>query len=170
MLNENLPLNTRFPLVLGYLEGVKQTMLTYFEPSSRGVMLDAEAAEMMGLMLELAQATMVMANEFMASIPQDDPKLSVRQEGFVRMKDGLITTFDGAIISLGETSFYRLQNRLKLCAYLQETLPPMLHEFPATVQSEIPLRIKRMRDGESDEDMKNALSGLYRAVTAVPVQ
>ena len=170
MLNQNLPLNIRLPLVDGYVEGVKQTMIVYFEPSSRGIILDAEIIEVFGLMLKLAQETTRTANEFMASIPKDDPKLSVRQEGFVRMKEGLVTTFDGAIISLGETTFYRAQTRVRLCGYLQETLPPILREFPTTVQTEIPLRIKRMEENESDEQVKKALGNLIKAVAAVSVQ
>lgn len=170
MLNKNLPLNTRFPLVDGYFEGVKQTMIVYFEPSSRGIIFDVEIIEVLGLTLKLAQETVSMANEFMASIPKDDPKLSVRQEGLARMKDGLVTTFDGAIISLGETNAYQAQARIRLCGYLQETLPPILREFPKSVQTEIPLRIKRMEESESNNQVKKALGNLIKAIAAVSVQ
>jgi len=170
MLNQNFPLNTRFPLAIGYMDGVKQAMIIYFDPLTRGINLDAETVELMGLTLRLAQEVTRMGNEFMASIPKDDPKLLVRQEGFARMKDGLVTTFDGAIISLGEANVYRLPTRIRLCGYVQETLPSVFREFPATVQTELPLRLKRMQDHESDEGMKRALADLYEAVAPKSAQ
>jgi hypothetical protein len=164
MLNRNLPLNTRFPLVFGYLDGVKKTLLVYYEPATRGVTMDTELVEVMGLLLKAGQESLGLANEFVATIPKDDPKLEVRMQGFAKMKIGLVGTFDGAILSLSEKKAYRTSARIRLCGYLQETLPSVIGEFPATVQTEIPLRIKRMQENETDADMKKALADLYVSI------
>jgi hypothetical protein len=164
ILDKNLSLDTRLPLAIGYVDGLKQTLMIYLEPSARGTILDAEMGELMGLMLRWSREVMDLANEFMASLPKDDSNLAVRQEGFARMKNGLVTTFNGAIISLGETNIYRTSVRIRLCGYLEETLPPVIQEFPASVRTEIPLRVKRMQVSESDEQMKKSLADLHQAI------
>jgi hypothetical protein len=166
LLDEKLSLDTRMPMMIGYLDGSRQVMTDYLDPATRGFVFDSEVAGLMGLMLKLGETSIGLGNKFMASVPKDDPKMSVRQEGFSKMKSGLVTTFDGAIISLSETNFYGTPARLKVCGYLRDTLPSVINEFPSNVQSEIPVRIGRLQEIESDAQMKKELEELRNAVTA----
>jgi hypothetical protein len=164
MLNENLPLEARVSLMVGYMENINPILLVYFKPSNRGINFDAEIVEIMGLILDLAQKSTPLAIQFMKSIPENDPRLAVRKEGFSKMNAGLVTTFEGAIESMGESNFYRPSARLKLCGFLRTSLPPIISSFPPLVQKEFSLRLEKLREQEDDKEIKNSLAELRKAV------
>jgi len=166
VLEENLPLDRRMQSLLSYLDGVKQALIIYSEPATRGIGFDAEAVGLTGLMLKLVEEVSGVANSFMASIPQADPQRSAREQTFLRLKDSLVTTFDHAITTLGDIDAHTAPARIRLCGHLKETLPLVIGQFPPASQKEIPLRIQRMVANETDEAVKMALAGLYQVTTA----
>jgi len=156
--DQNLQVETRMSLTFSYLENLSPILQIYLTEAEHGKNFDAEIVEIMGLMLEISQKSQPLAAQFMASLPKDDPQLSVRQAGFEKMKAGTITTFTGAIDSVEEVHFYRAPARVRLCEYLQETLPQAMRNFPPSVQKELSIRLEKMSENESDENVKKALA------------
>ena len=166
ILDKNSPLNVRISLVAKYLEGAGLMLKAYVEPAIRDTVLDVEMVEIMGLTLKGELTAIDLGNRFQASIPKDDPKLAARKAGLSQMAEGVATSFEGGIISLSETKTYRNAARLKLCGYLQETLPSAIPELPDSAKNRLLRRIKEAQKSESNDEIKGAIARLGDAVSA----
>jgi hypothetical protein len=66
----------------------------------------------------------------------------------------------GALKTLVEPRFYRIAPRIRLANALALHLPSIYPYLPASTQSEITVRLKRMVSETSDPDLKKAIAAI----------
>ena len=87
--NRSLPLNSRFPAAIAYIESLNGIVKIYLSAfTSRHVSGD-DLIELMGAVLRTVQVTLELVDEFLPTISKDDPKYDVRMDGLKRMREGL---------------------------------------------------------------------------------
>jgi hypothetical protein len=167
VLNNTLPIDQRFPILMGYTDGINKLLKIYSAPSYRGESFDAELVELIKRELDLLPVTFLLAEEFLASVPADDPKKPVREEGLRKMVNGFTEMVDGALVCLTESKYFRASERIRLANHLTVVMPSIFARLPRLTRMEMPGRIEKMAAVEQNAELKRALQALASVVQSI---
>lgn len=159
-----VPLDSRMAQMPPLLQGFNKVLMTYAAADQK---THALGTETIGLMCTLVRGTtqvLAVANEFMGTIPKDDPKRETRLAGLAKMKSGMANVVFGALTTTGERAQYAAADRAALATAIEEALPKVVPELPATVRRELPGRLRERIDDEPDASVK---APLERALAAL---
>jgi hypothetical protein len=162
--DRRLPIEQRLPALEPVQLALRELLVIYLKPAASGAAFDRENLEVMGMMLRLIPVQFALADEFLATLPKDDPKKEVRREAVASMRKGAATSVDGALLTLGQGKAYRASDLVRFAALVKESLPAALPSLPPDAQKEVPVRLQRLIEAEADPDLKAALKDLLAAV------
>ncbi len=154
------------PALIALLQGVSQLSSVYTSASQNGRVFDAEVVDLLRYLLEVTATLVPMAEEFLASVPPDDPNMEVRLKGREQMKQGIASVVSGCLTTLTEHSSYRTAELLRLSGTLERTLPVIYAFLPQGVQQELPIRIRSMVEAEADPALKESLGRLLTCASS----
>lgn len=101
---------------------------------------------------------MLLAKEIMADLSPSDPDRDERLRGYETMKGGVATMLFGSLATLSERSIHQAPDLLRLAAFVEETLPVFLGVLPEASRKELPVRLRKLIESETDLELKAALS------------
>lgn len=153
------PLEVRMQAALKGLNAVNQILVIYLSGFSRDEVGDLEMVELMGAQLRSIVVVMELSEELRPTIPKDDPNYKARMQGFATMRQGLAMVVSGSLTTLTERDYYRLRQRARMLAYIQETLPQLLPLLPPEARTEA---LGRLETLEKDPLLKDLRPGLVR--------
>jgi hypothetical protein len=131
--------------------------------------LDRELADLFALGLAFAHAGIVVADEFLPTLARDET-YAVRLQGLERMKRGMATAFNGALVALGERVFYGGAARLHLAEQLALHLPACFPALSPKAQEGIKIRLRHVIETETDSKIAATLQELGQVLPKPPEQ
>lgn len=164
--NRTLPVNARMSQLDPYMGGCAAIFKAYWVAFEKHAVGGRDIIELMNNQLRTSAAALELADEFMATVPANDPRLEVRRAGVEQMKRGNAMVVSGMVQSLTESGSYSAADRVVLADGLRQTLPGMLGHLPAGSRQEIVARIAALADDEALKDLRPAIVDLASAVDA----
>jgi hypothetical protein len=158
--NPKLPVGARLALGMELFEGPKQLAVVYLDASKSGATYDQELAELLGYQLQLTGPVLDLVEQFVGQLEPDDPKLRARLDSLMQLRSGLASVVDGCLIATSQSPTYGIGPRRRLVESLAKTLPRIAVELPKSTRGELPARLARMADEETDASLKRALNRL----------
>lgn len=162
--NRSLPLAARLPDALKYTESLNQMAKTYLSSFLKGATGGGEVIELLGAELRLMVVLMESIDEFLPTIPKDDPNYAVRMGGLRQMKEGLATVVMGSLQTLTEKDTYRADERLKLLGYMKETIPAILPRLLPGTRKEFLQRVLGMAKDANLRELQPALDDFTEGI------
>lgn len=157
--NEQMGLATELFPALGKL------MTLYATKSRPEAVFDREVTELMALLLAASHEMMVIGDNFMKTVPADDPRLEARLAGRAKLQGGIGTIVQGCVVTLSERAFYRPAARAQLAAALAAELPRLYPYLLPAARQELPGQLEQAASAETDPELKLAIQ---RASAALP--
>ncbi len=164
--NRTLPVNARMAQLDPYMGGCAAIFKAYWVAFEKHAVGGRDIIELMNNQLRTSAAALELADEFMSTVPADDPRLEVRRAGVEQMKRGNAMVVAGMVQSLTESGSYSVADRVVLVDGLTQTLPGMLGRLPAGSRQEIVARIASLAHDEALKDLRPAIVNLSSAVDA----
>ncbi|MEX0717890.1 MAG: hypothetical protein WD066_14950 [Planctomycetaceae bacterium] len=161
--DRSLPLAVRMPMGIATLETTGELTKLYLDGFARNAIGGVEMVELMGIMFRSAEAVVVLVDEFLPTLPPDDPDREVRQAGLEQMKRGMGTMIAGGLTTLTEDGF-STADRIRLAGYLRETVPTIAGSLSKASQSEILRRLDDMTRDPKLKEVHPAIDELRKAV------
>jgi hypothetical protein len=162
--DKKLPIQSRTTGALAVLNAANQILKIYLNASLRGKSYDAEMIEMSIFSMKVVQAIFPVMREFLASLPEAEAKAPVRQQGLQKMRNGFAEMVNGFLLTFTEKQTYRTEHLVRLGREMKTVLPSILIELPPLTQQEIPIRLQKLVDNESDPELKQVLIDLRDAL------
>ena len=135
----------------------KRIMLAYYRGHVKTRAFDDELVEVMGITLKIALIAAEKMDEYMATIPKDDPTYATRKAGMSQMKLGMYQIVTGTLTTLTERESYRVAGRLRLAGYLRVTLPDLLPYLTQENQGDVLTHLDQIASKEPNADLKASL-------------
>ncbi len=135
----------------------KRILLVYVRGHVKTQEFGDELVEVMGITLKIAVIMAEKMDEFMATIPKDDPTYPTRRAGMSQMKFGMYQIVTGTLTTLTERESYRVASRLRLAGYLRVTLPDLLPYLTQENQGDVLTHLDQIALKEPNADLKAAL-------------
>ena len=166
LLNESrAPLARRLQLALDYLGATNGVFKVYVNATNNtGAAFDAELIALFELMLNQTPSLAKMIDQYVPTLSKTAPDYAARMAGLDQAKKGFEQTFEGAIITLGESNAYRTDQLLKLVESLQKILPSFWPRFDATTRSRMKQELIKVHDGETSPKLKADEAALARSL------
>ena len=153
--DSHLPINARGDDFGKLMQGSSTIIMQYVTAANKGAKVHTETVMQMCFTLRLAEAGIVLVDEFIPTIAKDD-KYEVRLAGLKKMYSGLTSIFVGAETSLGETSFYSPEDLSLLLQAMEEVLPTVRKAFPAGYDLELRKKLEARQAGfPAEKDAAN---------------
>jgi len=159
-----LPVEARLGQTLVYAPAAGRVFKVYVAAFLKGAASDADMVELVGAQLRAAAVELALVDEFLPTIPADDPRREVRLDSARQVKEGMATVVAGALQTLTEREAYRSTERARLAGYLEDTLPDILPGLPATARSEAVVRLEGMTADPGLRDIQPEISRLLGVV------
>lgn len=156
---DTLPVGQRAMMGADFLQGLKQLLLVYQSASTPAGTFDSELVDISIFGIEELRICFNLADEFMKTLPADDPKRSVREAGVRKMKIGLSYMILGTLMYFDpdQRQHFRTSELIRLAHHLKGSLPHLQKRLPDLTQQELPVRMKKLADQEVDPHLKKAL-------------
>ena len=155
----------KLALLVPLLGATNRIMSAYAFAARTNATYDDELVELYVFQFSEMQALVQTADDFIQSLPADDPSLAVRREGFSRACEGLGTTIAGLAETLGEREMYRPGSRLRLAQFLIGHVSAISNFIPTNVALETPIRLRQTATSEPDPPLREAISSLADSFT-----
>ena len=155
--NKTLPVKDRLQAGPEHLTAVSSIVKLYYAAFAKGTVADTEVIELLGVLFQVVEVQMRLVDEFLPTIPKDDPNYDVRMAGLEKTKQGLATTVMGGLQVLTEKDAYRASERLKLLSHMKKTVPAFALRLPANTRKELLQRVEEMT---KDPDLKELRTDL----------
>lgn len=150
----------RFVVCLDMMQAVTNSYQQYALHFMSSGDLDDETMVLAGALLKVAAAINAAGDDFLATIPADDPTLPVRLEGLDMMKRGQVQMVEGAIMMLESRVSEKSGASLVLAQDLAATLPVILTFMSETTQSRLKEKMQKLTAAETDPAAKALFSPL----------
>jgi len=161
---ETLPVHVRFAAAVSIMKNLNQIIIVYTSASTVSQMFDSELVELFRYTLEISRHMMLLGEKVIALVPTDAPDREVRLKGWEQMRRGVATIVSACFTALIEKKSFKLSDLARLAKTLEGTLPAILPRLPPGTQQELPLRLQRMIEQESDSTLKEALEHIAVAL------
>jgi hypothetical protein len=138
-------------------------MALYVRAVNSGEKVEKELADLLVFQLAVTSTAIELTEEFVPTIPKDE-KYETRMAGLAKMKSGLATVLDGAIISLSERSVYSDQSVVKIARGVRDYYPRFISLLPETTKAEFRLKVADMAAREKNSVVKHELIALEEAM------
>jgi hypothetical protein len=146
------------------LQNVSRVLLVYASATTKARVFDSELVELMNYTLEICREMVLLTSSVFSTLPTDDPQREARLKGRDQMRQGMATMVNAFLTSLTEHDTYRSSELVRLAQKFEQTLPTIVPFLPAGSQQELPVRIRRMIDQESDPALKESLVRISAAL------
>jgi hypothetical protein len=160
------PVTRRFALFLVYLKGTNQVYQLYISQSNPAHFFGEELVELYRLMLSTAAIGAKLSDEYIQTLPIDDPQSEQRRKGLSRMRHGYAQLVRDGLASTSQTDRFTRASRLRLIGYLHEILPPLMPHLAPVDAQEIVQSLELTRDTSREPAVKEALTTLYKDIEA----
>lgn len=162
--NPSLPVIQRLQTAIEFVPGLRSHLLIYQQQADNGWSFDNEVVEISGVMLVSARSLFALADEFFATLPENDPKMAVRKQGFEQMRSGVVQIVSGALTMLRETHFYRNEARYRMAVHITAELPKLYKRLPHSAQQDILVKLSQLSESETEQNIKTVLNDLKKTV------
>jgi hypothetical protein len=153
--NKTLPVAARLEDFGKMMIAPNQILKQYLAAANKGAQLHAEIALQMSFVLHIAEEGVLLAEEFIPTIPKDN-KYKIRLDGLKKMNSGLTSIFVGAESSLGENTFYSQEDLSLLLQAMADTLPTVKRAFPPDYKIEFRKKLEaRLPSFPAEQDTAN---------------
>ena len=119
---------------------------------------------MLRYILDICRDTVETLGVVMSSTAKDAPILEAQKQGRETMRVGVATVIGGCLQLITEREAYRASELIRLAQSLETTMPVLYAFLPSASQQEIPVRLKRMIEQESDAVLREELTRLAAVV------
>jgi hypothetical protein len=164
--NRTLPLESRFPQLLDYIQASNQVLKLYLAGFLKKGVRDSELVELMGAQLRSSAVMLELVDELLPTIKKDDPTYEVRMKGLDQMRRGLASVVSGNLQTLTERDSYRGSELVRLVGYMQVTFPLIVPRIPPGARTESLLKLEKMQDDPALKDLQPGLGELLSKVKA----
>jgi hypothetical protein len=171
--DKSLTISARLPQGLQYLQATGDILNMYLAAFTAGKVGGDELIELFGSTLRVSDVMLELVDEFVPTIPKDDPSYQIRMNGLASMRGGLAQVVGGALDSFAEEKNYNVAMRLRLLGYCRETFPGIVTRLSAPSQAEVLQRLDSMSARKDLGDLQAPMIQLRDAVHAAvktPVQ
>jgi hypothetical protein len=149
--NRSVPIGARLEDFSKMMIAPNSILKQYLAAANKGEKLHAEIALQMAFVLHLAEEGILLADEFMPTIPKDG-KYETRLAGLKKMNSGLTTIFVGAEASLGENTFYSQEDLSGLLQAMADVLPTVKRAFLSDYKIELRKKLQARQASFSDQN------------------
>ncbi len=143
------------------LMNMSQVTMIYASATTTEKVFDSESVELLRFTLETCHDIGQLTEAVLASAPTNNEN---RKKGLDQVGEGLAQVVNGSLITLTEKKAYRTSELIRLAQTIETTLPTMMALLPAGTQQEIPVRMKRLIEQESDAELKEQLARVAAAL------
>lgn len=164
-LNTTLPFRSRFDSALQYFNSLNSINKVYLSRLQAGRGTPRDFVELLGGLLRVTHLMLDLLDEFMSTLPSDDPQRNARMQGLDQMRAGMASIVSGCLTTLTEQSIYPAADRLALIGHLQENLPSILPRLSESARLELVTRIKSMASDDGLRELRPAIEELREVVT-----
>lgn len=161
--NAALPLEVRMTGAVSFAQVSHQLLSVYLSGFVNDQTRDTELVELTGMVFRMTVFLVSLVDEFLPTIKSDDPRYQVRIDGLEQMKRGMASMVAGTLDSLSARE-YRTDELKRLISYLQETLPGILPQLSEVARTETALRLEKMQNDDSFNELQPQLGELCKAV------
>jgi hypothetical protein len=163
--NKSLPIEARFANYGDYLKSASQIAKLYFAAFVAKKLEGSEIVEFMGAVLRMEVIGWPLVDEYFLTLDESQPSgRDARTAEKTQLKQGLATAIASVFQSLTEKENYRPSERLRLLAYLQDSLPPLLPRLSPAARQEIVVRSEAMSRDPDLEELRPGLERLHKKV------
>lgn len=153
--NKTLPISARLQDFTELMGAPNAILKKYLAAAYKGANLHAEVALQLAFMLHVAEEGILLADEFLPTIPKDE-RYEIRLDGLKKMYSGMTTVFVGAEASLGESNFYSHEDLSVLLQAMAEVLPVVQRAFPPDYKIELRKKLEaRLSAFPAEQDTAN---------------
>jgi hypothetical protein len=164
--NRTLPLDARFPKAVEYVGAINAISKLYYAGFLKKDVSGGELVELFGAMLRTTVVLLELTDEFMTTIPKDDPNYQIRMQGMGQVRGGLTQAVTGALVMLTERENYRTNERARLIDYMKETLPAIVPRLSPAQRTEILRQLEKLTNDSALKDLQPGLGELHSKVKA----
>jgi hypothetical protein len=162
--NRSLPLDGRLQLAAAYTAAANQVYMLYLTSFLKHATGDSELVELLGAQFRMAVLLLELVDEKLPTVRKDDPAYESRMAGLEKMKGGLAMMVAGGLQILTEKDSYRTAERMRMLAYMQETVPKIVPRLPAGARAELLVRLEGSATNEALKVLQPAFEQLHAAV------
>jgi hypothetical protein len=153
------------------LEGASSIMVTiseitmmYLSATSTERVFDSELIELLRFALENGRDIVHLVLEITAAVKASDPLYETLMKGRQETGKGVAQMVNGSLETLTEKKAYRTSELVRLAGTIEKTLPKLFLILPPGAQQELPIRLKRMIEQESESELKEQLTRIAEVI------
>ncbi len=162
--NATFPLSVRLSEILTYSKEFGAISKVYMAAFAEQHIGGREMVELTAHLFRVMVAITDVVDEYLPTIPKDDPDYSGRMAGFERMKQGAATSVNGALILLTERDAYSAPDRVRFAELVTPTLPLLVRRLKPGSRAEMVQTLETMNTDPKLKELQPALGKLRDAV------
>lgn len=162
--DRSAPIDVRLPRALAYLESANVIYKLYVAASLRRAASGSELAETLGGALRTTVIAFELVEEFLPTLPKDDPKHAARMAGLEQMKQGFGLLVTAGLLALTEKDVYSAAERVRLIGYMKETVPMIVRRLSRAARTETLARLRGLATDAAFQDLQPSLDALHTEV------
>lgn len=159
----NLPMSTRLPEAAAFAQNLAQLTGIYLQASNQGEPFDRELVELMGFIARVNVEIWTLADEFLASLPEDER--GGKSGAIDTMRGGTAQVVIGAIRSFSEATTYRPTELRRFATLLAPSVPKLLPRLSAESSKEALIALREMSTENCDDEVRALLGKLLESST-----
>lgn len=153
----------RLAMLLQYQMLSGQFLLGYLDAYQKKGVGDTEIVDLLGYSFRCTEAVLPVMEEFLETLPEDDPQREARVTGLKTMKMGLGQTFSGGLTMLTERGNYRPSERIRLIGHLRGMVPTVVPWLPQEAREVFLKRLTELAEDDDLADLQPKLGELLAA-------
>jgi hypothetical protein len=161
---QDVPVATRMPQAITFYTSQNQILVVYLNGYLKKKTGTGELIELMGAMSRSSLMLFEVSEEFLPTIPKDDPNLKARLAGLDKMRMGLAQFIQGTLQTITEKSTYSLAEQRRLIGYAKETFPGLWSRMTAGGQLDMSKKLEEMTKDDGLKDIQAELKELQEAI------
>jgi len=162
--NPTLPLSTRLAAGVEYMGAFNSITKLYFAAFLEKKVDGADVLELSAATFRVVTVLGALVDEFLPTIPKDDPSYATRMAGLQKMKQGYAISCNGALITLTERGAYRTTDRIRFAESICNSFPAIVSRLLPGSRAEIVLKLDEMNADPRLKELQPSLGKLRDAV------
>jgi hypothetical protein len=158
--DKKVPVNVRVEEAAAVMGHARDLLFLYLTATKPDNAFDAELVSLSVFLLRSTTDAKEMMDEFSQTLDPKDPTYKTRMDALSRMGNNISLMVMGALQTLSEKQVYRTSELTRLAKELKEVLPRLVPQMSAASRKEVPVRLRQLIKGETDPQLKKALTEL----------
>lgn len=162
--NQPVSIESRGRTISASLGATGDLLSVYIRASTPAGVFSAEVVDLYSLMLHLNVIVAQISEEFITSVPADDPTRPRRAEARVKLMRNIGQATRTTLGALSHPAFGR-DERLRLVEQVRATLPKYINHLEEEQRQAIAEDLKGLSDRQNEKAVAEAIQGLLDAIT-----